>query len=212
MRFRLLLAFVAFAALAACATKRGAPAELAVAPVEEWRNVASAEDAALIEALVGRWRAALAAARAKGFTRRIAAAGALLDPEAGQPRAAPGPGPYRCTLTRIGPAARRTPAYSVSRAAFCFVGVGEENRLTLTSELPARRVGGYLFEQAQGNALVFLGAAIPRGRKTAPVYGAAGAAGAAGLFERVGELSYRLVLPESGGGVHVIALTPAPRE
>ena len=212
MRFHLLLTLACSASLAACAGTRGAPVELAVEPAEEWRSVASAEDAALLEGLVGRWRSALAAAKAKGFTRRIAAAGALLDPEAGQPRAAPGPGPYRCTLTRIGPAARRTPAWSESREAFCFVGVGEDKKLTLTSELPGRRVGGYLFEQGQGDALVFLGAAIPRGRSVAPRYGDDGAEGAAGLFERIDELSYRLVLPEPGSGVHVIALTPAPRD
>ena len=211
MRFRFLLAVLSALSLGGCAASRGAPVEVAVEPVEQWRSVATAEDAALLEGLVARWRAALAAAKGKGFARRIAAAGDVLDPEAGQPRAAPGPGPYRCTLYRIGPAARRTPAWSASREAFCFVGVGEDKQLTLTSELAGRRVGGYLWEQKDGDALVFLGAAIPRGGKTAPQYGEEGAAGAVGLFERVDELSYRLVLPEPQGGVHIIALTPAPR-
>jgi hypothetical protein len=214
MDFRLALLGAAAAFPAACATSPGrerASVEVALDPVEEWRSVATTADAAALDSLRPRWEAALTAARTKGFSRRIATAGELLDPGAALPRPAPGPGAYRCTLYRLGPAERRAPAFSASREAYCFVGVGtEEDRLSLTTELPGRRVGGHLWEQAAGRALVFLGAEIGKGLKVAPRYGDPGSIGAAGLVERVGDLSYRLVLPEPGGGVHIIAMTAAP--
>ena len=198
--------------LGACGHTSGAGAQPTVEAVaeEEWRSVASSGDAAALDRISARWRAALAAAR-KRYRTRISEAGPLLDPEAGLPRATPGPGPYRCTLYRISPPGRRRTAFAASGEDFCFVGLGEEDRLTFTSELPARRVGGYLFEQKGAPALVFLGAEIGRGGEAAS-YGEEGAKHAVGIFERVGDLSYRLVLPEPDGGVHLIAMTPAPRE
>ena len=212
MALRHLLIAIVPALLGACGHTPGPAARPAVMLVEEeeWRGVATAEDAETLERLSARWRDALGDARRR-YRTRISEAGPLLDPEAGLPRATPGPGPYRCTLYRISPPARRRPAFATSRSDFCFVGLGEEDRLTFTSELPARRVGGYLFEQKDAPALVFLGAKIGRDGE-APSYGDEGAENEIGIFERVGELSYRLVLPEPNGGVHVIAMTPAPRE
>lgn len=212
MALRRLLIAILPMLLGACGHSREAGAQPSVGLVEEeeWRSVASPGDAAALDRISARWRAALADAR-KRYRTRISQAGPLLDPEAGLPRATPGPGPYRCTLYRISPPARRRPAFATSREDFCFVGLGEEDRLTFTSELPARRVGGYLFEQEGAPALVFLGAAIGRDGEAAS-YGDDGADSEVGILERVGELSYRLVLPEPNGGVHVIAMTPAPRE
>jgi hypothetical protein len=83
----------------------------------------------------------------------------------------------------------------------------------IATELRGLRLGGYLWEQKGGERLVFLGAAVPAGGRTATAYGGDPARDAAGLFERIGEFRYRLTLPEPspGAGLTVVELVAAPR-
>lgn len=210
---RLLLVWpLASLAAASCQT---APPRAAEAPrpsvtveeAEPWRRIASARDSAALDALAAGWERALAASRAAGVTRRIAAEGVLLAPGAGLPRAAPAPGAYRCRYVRLG--ARK---WTASAQAYCYVGV-EAGQLSLATELRGLRLGGYLWELKSGDRLVFLGAATPAGGKTAPAYGDNPAGEWAGLVERIGDFRYRLVLPEPapGGGLTVVDLVAAPR-
>jgi hypothetical protein len=200
------------AAAAACQTLPPArPAatgpKVVVEEAEAWRSVASARDTAALDGLSGRWQQALAAGRAANLSRRIAAEGPLLAPEARLARAAPAPGSYRCRYVR--PGGRK---WVSSAQGFCYVGV-EGGQLSLATELRGLRLGGYLWEQKGGERFVFLGGAVPAGGKTARAYGEDPARDTAGLVERIGEFRYRLILPEPspGSGLTVVELVAAPR-
>ncbi|HEX6375415.1 MAG TPA: DUF4893 domain-containing protein [Allosphingosinicella sp.] len=180
---------------------------VSVEATEAWRRIASARETAALDGLAARWSQALAASRAAGLSRRIAAEGALLIPGTGLARAAPAPGSYRCRFVRLG--GRR---WAGSAPGFCYVGV-EAGQLSLATELRGLRLGGYLWDAKGGNRLVFLGAAVPAGAKTAPAYGDDSAADSAGLLERTGEFRYRLAVPEPapGAGLTIVELVAAPR-
>ena len=174
---------------------------------EAWRGIASARDTAALDGLAARWDQALAATRSAGFQRRVAAEGALLVRGAGLARATPAPGSYRCRFIRLG-----SSKWTVSSQGYCYIGV-EGSQLSLATELRGLRLGGYLWELKGGSRLVFLGAAVPAGAKTAPAYGEVPAADTAGLVERVGDFRYRLVLPEprQGSGLAIVEMVAAPR-
>ena len=200
-------------AVAACQTVPQPPAAGASRPsvtveeVEPWRRVASARDASALDTVAVGWDRALAASRAAGLTRRVAAEGKLLARDAGLPRASPAPGTYRCRYVRLG--ARK---WTASAQAYCYVGV-EAGQLSLATELRGLRLGGYLWEPGSGARLVFLGAAAPGGGMSAPAYGDNPAVDSAGLIERIGEFRYRLVLPDPApaGGITIVEMVAAPR-
>jgi hypothetical protein len=203
---------LAMLAVAACQTATvpppGAPRpSVTVEEAESWRPIASARHLAAIDALAAGWERALAATRAAGLARRVAAEGVLLERGARLARAAPAPGSYRCRYVRLG-----VKRWTASAQAYCFVGV-EGGQLSLATELRGLRLGGYLWEVKSGDRLVFLGATVPSGSRTAPAYGDNPAADSAGLVERIGEFRYRLVLPEQapGTGLVVVDMLAAPR-
>jgi hypothetical protein len=211
-RLRLVYCLVALAGAAACQTvppvKPAAPGpRVMLEEAEAWRSVASARDAAALDGLPERWRGALAAGRAANLSRRIAAEGALLAPEARLPRAAPAPGSYRCRYVR--PGGRK---WVSSAPGYCYVGV-QAGQLSLATELRGLRLGGYLWELKGGERLVFLGGAVPAGSRIAGGYGENPSRDTAGLVERIGEFRYRLTVPESspGQGLTVVELVAAPR-
>jgi hypothetical protein len=213
LRLRLVCSLILLIPAAACQTgpSKGAlePAPpAAVEEVEPWRGVASPRDSALIEAIEDPWERALAAGRAAGSSRRITAEGALLAPSAGLERAAPAPGPYRCRYVR--PGGRR---WAASPEGYCYVGV-EAGQLSLATELRGLRVGGYLWERKGGGRLVFLGASVPPGARTPPAYGVTPVRDSAGIFERIGDFRYRLVLPEPSPGAPftIVEMVAAPQD
>lgn len=196
---------------AACQTvppkPAGAPQPSGVVEeAEPWRRVASPRDLAALDGLAAGWDRAMAAARAAGLTRRVAAEGVLLVRGAGLARAAPSPGSYRCRYVRLG-----TRKWTASAQAYCYVGV-EGGQLSLATELRGLRLGGYLWEMKSGDRLVFLGAAVPAGDKSARAYGDNPAADSAGIVERIGEFRYRLALPEPapGAGMTIVDMVAAP--
>ena len=209
-RLRLVCSLAALAAAAAC-QKVPPPASAApkvvIEEVEAWRSVASARDSAAIDGLTGRWSQALAASRAANMTRRIAAEGDLLDPEARLAWAAPAPGSYRCRYLR--PGGRK---WVSSAQGFCYIGV-EGGQLSLATELRGFRIAGYLWELKGGDQLVFLGGIVPAGAKTSAAYGENPSRDMVGLVERIGEFRYRLTVPElpPGTGLTVVELVAAPR-
>ncbi|HEX8125374.1 MAG TPA: DUF4893 domain-containing protein [Allosphingosinicella sp.] len=211
-RLRLVYCLAVLAGAAACQTAppgRSAEAgpRIVLEEAEPWRSVASQRDAIALDSLPDRWRQALAAGRASKLSRRIAAEGELLAPEARLARAAPAPGSYRCRYVR--PGGRK---WVSSAPGYCYVGV-EERQLTLATELRGLRFGGYLWELKGGEQLVFLGAAVPAGSRAPPAYGDDPSGDAAGLVERIGEFRYRLTLPEPtpGSGLTIVEMVAAPR-
>jgi hypothetical protein len=211
-RFALLLSLAA--ALPACRTAAGAddpaPAAVQVEPEEDWRRTALSEHAAVAEDMPPLFAGLAAAAR------RSAADRDLLDPALVLPAVTPAPGPYRCRLVRLPAPAAATPAArrerSGGRPAFCFVGA-EGERLSLTLETPARRLGGFLWPSGDPRRMVFLGAGFAPPARTAPAYAASAAGNTAGLLERIGDFRYRLaVRGPAPGTVDVYELVAAPAE
>jgi hypothetical protein len=89
----------------------------------------------------------------------------------------------------------------------------ESGQLSLATEIRGLRLGGYLWELKGGDRLVFLGAAVAAGAKTAAAYGDDPSRDTAGYLERIGEFRYRLTLPEPppGAGLILVELVAAPR-
>jgi hypothetical protein len=205
-----LLAFAALGLLAGCETTRDVQARAIVEQHEPgWRDMLQPQDQERLVALPATWTSALETARRGGFARRITAEGSLLDPTTALPRAAPAPGSYRCRLIRIRPATRRVRALTVNGPYFCDVGAGA-GLLSLTQQTGPERPGGHLWEEGDGR-MVFIGAAA-RGREQGPpAYGDDPARNVVGIFERVGQFRYRLVVPGPAGGgtLDIIELIPA---
>ena len=217
MRWSASLLFLLGLPLAACQTPaRDAPppskGSVVVEEVEAWRQSVTPAGLAALDALDGRWAAALADARRRGATRTIAAEAPLLDPQAALPRAAPAPGAYRCRLLRVAAPGARIRGLSVSRSAFCFVGV-KDDQLSLTTEIAGNRLAGYLEEMKSSRALVFLGATAGTRGVPAVGYGEDPVRDRVGRFERVGEFRYRLIVPAPAAPeLMVFELVAAPAD
>lgn len=210
----LFAAMLAVMAMTACRTehfqgRRSSPSPVVVVEAAEgWRGVALPQHAGVTEDMPGLFRQLAAA------TRRAAIDRELLDPDLSLPRAVPAPGAYRCRLVRLGPAATSGPrGRGAGRISFCFATlVGD--RLSLTLETPARPLGGFLWETSEHGRLVFLGTDFRPGGRTAPPYGEPGAISTAGLFQRIGDFRYRLVVrgPRPGtADVYELVAAPGPR-
>lgn len=171
---------------------------------EAWRSTALPQHVSIAEDLPGQFRQAAASRRAPAGDR------ALLDPDLKLPRASPAPGAYRCRMVRLGSPHPPSRGRRAGRESYCFVGA-EEDRLALTLETPERRLGGYLWDGSSSDRLVFLGAEIGAGARSAPPYGDSGAVSTAGLFDRIGDFRYRLaVRGPVPGSIDVYELIAAP--
>jgi hypothetical protein len=164
-----------------------------------------------VDRVADAWEEGLDAARRGGFSSRVRADGALLDPAGALPRAAPAPGSYRCRLVRLGSPVRRR-AYVSDAQSFCYVGV-EGELLSLTRQTGPRRPGGYLHSDSDAR-LIFIGAVASGREDVPPAYGADPERNVSGVFERIGPFRYRLVVPYPEGGpkIEVLELTPAPAQ
>jgi hypothetical protein len=210
---RLLGLAAAAAALTGCAAMTRPPKPrptVTIEPGEPWRRVATVKDETTLNQLPAAWSEVLAQARAAGFTRAIAREGGLFDPAAALPRPAPSPGAYACRLFTLGAGTPRGKAFVAGRSAFCFVGV-EAGQLSFTADLVPVRIGGYLWEQEGASQITFLGSSARGKAASLPPYGSAAQSDVPGVFERVGEFRYRLVLasPALGGRLAVLELRPA---
>ena len=191
---------------------RGPRVAAAPADGSDWRRTASTEDMERLGRIPSAWSGSLAAARAAGFARRIAAEGPLLEPAAALPRPAPTPGVYMCRLIRLGTSARGTPAFAVVRPTFCFVGVSG-NQLSITKPEGSDRPAGYLWDDSNPARMVFLGSLAP-GRGAPAAYGDDRARDVAGIFERIGPFRFRLVIParDAPARLDIFELVPAPNQ
>jgi hypothetical protein len=203
--------FLAALTLAACqsAAPPAPPEAIAARPEgEDWRGALREEDTGRLDRLADAWRDGLAEARTRGFTRQIGIEGALLAPDAAQPRAALPPGSYRCRLIRLGAGPRRA-AFTAYPPYFCYVGV-EDALLAFTKQTGSERPAGYIWTDSDARG-IFLGAMV-EGAETAPrAYGQDATRDLVGIVERIGPFRYRLVFPFPQGGakLDVLELVPA---
>lgn len=210
---RIFAVMLALTAATGCRTERpqgpSSPRPVVVMEAaESWRSVALPQHGGVTEDMPGLFRQLAAATRPAAIDRE------LLDPSLALPRAVPSPGAYRCRLVRLGPAGTSgSRGRAAGRESFCFATlVGD--RMSLTLETPARALGGFLWETNENKRLVFLGAEFRPGCRTAPPYGEPGAISTAGLFQRIGDFRYRLVVrgPRQGtADVYELIAAPGPR-
>ena len=196
--------------IAGCQAAPMRPASAIVAATgEEWRREALPAHSNVTADIPPLFRQLAAARPAGGVRNRAAANRVLLDPDLLLPSAAPSPGAYRCRMVRLGTASSGR-ASATSRDAYCFVGT-DGQRLGLTLETPARRLGGYLWATSDPRQLVFLGAEFAPRARAAPPYGDPPSASTAGLFQRIGDFRYRLIVRGSAPGtIDVYELIAAP--
>lgn len=216
--FPLTGAALAFLLVGCQTSTKNTPAPTVVAEeiaVAEWQKVATAADQSRIERVDGAWALALADARKGGFARQLGAEGALLDPKAALPRAAPPPGSYRCRIIKIGaPAARRGRGFEAFKPFFCFVGVDDTERLSITKQTGSQRPGGYLYDTENTRQMIFLGSTALGDEDVPKAYGEDSRRDMAGVFERYGDFRYRLVVPWPQGDekLHVFEFIPVPEQ
>lgn len=170
-----------------------------------WQGIIRPEDNTRLQGLATAWSRGLDAAR-RGFARRIAAEGDLLDPAAALPRALLPPGSYRCRTITLG---SRQAAFRVQGPHFCYVGV-EGELISFTKQTGPDRPGGYLYADGDTRS-VFIGAAATGRERVPPAYGANPARDVVGVVERVGPFRYRLVVPapRNGAALEIYELVPA---
>lgn len=175
-----------------------------------WLAVASERDVESLEHLPLAWEAAMAEVRRVGVTRRAEAEGALLDPEGALDWPAPSPGAYRCRMIRIAQDAPRGRTLTAYPEHFCHVGA-HGDRLYLTKETGTERPFGYLWPDSDPRRIIFLGALLSNDRDEPPPYGSEPESDVVGVFERVGSLRFRLVIPRLEEGIlDVFEYRPAP--
>jgi hypothetical protein len=179
--------------------------------VEEprWRSIASPEDADRIDGLAAAWHQALEQARRAGFTRAIAREGPLLEAGAALAMPAPTPGSYLCRLIRFGRSAAGGAPLTFYRPFFCYVGVDGE-ALSIIKQTGTQRPSGYLWLDAEPARLVLLGSMAAEAEEPLLPYGADRQRDLIGLFERVEDFRFRLVVPwpRSGAVLDVYELVP----
>lgn len=163
---------------------------------DDWRQVASAADASLLGRLDQAWRMARAEAEDAGFADEVERLGALVDPNAGLAgRLQPAPGTYRCRTIKLG---RRTEGQGLAYVAYpyfrCTVELTPGGDLFLTKATGSQRTQGLLYPDTD-RRLVYVGAQAWGDEAHFPRYGQTRERDQVGVFERIGDQRWRLVLP-----------------
>lgn len=188
----LLPALVALVPLAGC-TMPGRP-QIETLETRDWRQVATAQDR---ERIAG-WRTsfveAIADARGGGNGAEIDALGALGDPDAAIPYAAPAPGDYRCRVIKIGAKSEGMLHYVDYPFFRCRIRI-EEDLLGFAKLTGSQRHVGLLMPDDAMRA-IFLGTLVLGDEDRAMRYSADPDRDVAGLLQRLEPARWRLVLPE----------------
>jgi hypothetical protein len=187
------------------------PAPRAIAIVEPppiertWRDSASDEDAALIDALDTAWTRALAASARRGRAV-IATEGALLDRSTALGHHELSPGSYTCRAVRLDASGARA-----FPEQFCFVKGEPDGRLSFNKQTGSDLPNGWLFLDGD-RRYIFLGAQQRRAGENNLGYGVDRTADRVGVIERIGPFRWRLAMPRRDGSFWVYELTPVPAE
>jgi len=183
-------------------------AEVVVAEDPEWRQLATADDIDRLDHIDEAWDQALAEARDKGFRRAVENEAQLLDPSAALPFPAPSPGAYRCRTIKLG-SRSGGPTFAAFKPFFCHVET-DGTLLNIVKQTGTQRPAGWLYPHTDDKDLIFLGT-LAVGTEEVPVpYGHVAERNVAGMFQRIGDFRYRLVLPwpREDSKLDVIELVP----
>ena len=177
--------------LAGCAHS---PAGLApVSTPQAWRDVATPADRDRLRNWRTAWTTALGKAQTSRHGADIAAAGAVLQPDAALPDPRPPAGDYRCSVIKLG--ARAAGASDLVRYQTFTCRISMEGDILSFAKLDGvQRPVGLLFLDSP-TRMVFLGTLMLSDETMAMQYGRDPERDMAGAFERIGAHRWRLVLP-----------------
>ena len=162
-------------------------------PRMSWREIATPADRDRIAKWRSGWTTALAKAQASGNGGKIAAQGALMQPDAALPDPTPPPGDYRCRVTKLGARGEGGLDYVAYPGFTCRISM-EKDLLSFAKLDGSQRPVGLLFPNDDAR-MIFLGT-IMLGDESRPLdYGRDAERDMAGAFERIGLKRWRLVLP-----------------
>lgn len=178
------------------ASMADAPEPRAEAALDDWREIASPEDASRLGRLDQAWRLARAEAEEKGFAAEVEALGPLVDPNAGLAgQLQPPPGTWRCRTVKLGSNTPGGPGFLEYPWFRCTVELTPGGDLVLTKVTGSQRTRGLLYPDTD-RRLVFIGAQAWGADEAGwPNYGQMPERDQVGVFERFGPRRWRLVIP-----------------
>jgi hypothetical protein len=188
--------------LPGCADHRGA--------TPNWHDVITHKDVDRLRPWRTDWVDALAKARADGNDAAIAREGALLDPDAGLDNPSPPAGDYGCRVVRFGKGGSAVGGFSTTPMEKCRINTVGNGLIGLSKLDGPQRPIGRIYPGA-GAQLTFLGT-LAVGDESRPFdYGVDHERDLIGLFERIGDHRWRLVLPKPpfDSAFEIIELVPA---
>src|SRR4051812_35260730 len=200
----------AAAAIAGCTAQHQGPAAAVPAlGVTQWRALATKDDRRRLRDWRKAWVKALAQAQPR-HRAEIAAAGALLDPDAALADPTPPPGDYRCRTIKLGTQGAGTLAYVVYPFYRCRIEPATDGTLSFTRLDGSQRPVGRIFAE-NSRRMIFLGTLQLGDEQGALRYGHDEARDLAALVERVGPRRWRLAFPRPHfeSVLDVVELVPA---
>ena len=190
---RACIALCAALALAGCASRDSAPAQVMEAAPLDWRSIATEQDRERLREWRTAWVQALRKAQTAGFGPTVGREGVLLQPDAAAAWQEPPDGDYRCRMIKIGAQRAGMLDYVPYPAFNC--RIRREGPLVSFAKLTgSQRPIGHLLPTT-GDRMIFLGTLQLGDETRALEYGRDRDRDMAGLFERIGDQRWRLVLP-----------------
>ena len=195
-------------ALASCGAMRPATSVIPLG-ASDWRSVATSDDRERLRDWRDAFASALKAARAAGHAEKIAAEGALLEPDAALAGAVIPNGDYRCRMIKLGAKSPGLLDFVAYPAFTCRVSQ-DGARQTLTKLTGSQRQVGLIFP-ADALRQVFLGTLVLGDETRALQYGRDRERDVAGFIERIGPQRWRMLMPQPHfeSQMDVLELVPA---
>lgn len=179
-------------AVAACAST-GETRDTMAEAAPDWRSIATAADRERLREWRTAWVRGLAKAQASGHGAAVAAEGPLLQPDSALPWQDPPPGTYRCRTIKIGGQSEGMLDYVAYPAFQC--RIREEGGLVSFAKLTGSQRPIGLILPYGPSRMTFLGTLQLGDETRAMQYGRDRERDLAGLVERVGERTWRIVFP-----------------
>lgn len=192
-----------------CNTTRVERAGAATGGRLDWRRVATPDDRVRIR----EWRTAFVAgleqARASGHAAKVAAEGALLDPDAGIGGNPPPPGDYSCRVVKLGAKGHAGLGFVAYPSFAC--RIEQEGALASFRKLTgSQRPVGVIMSEEAGRA-IFLGTLMLGDERRVLDYGRDPDRDLAAAVEQIGPRRWRMIFPypRFESTMDVIELLPA---
>lgn len=194
-RGRWVFCVMPLAALVGCALGHSSHAEMpkGAPPQADWHGIATSGDRDRLRRWREAWTQALEQVAAAGESGELAAHPVLTTLDAALADPAPPPGDYRCRTFKLGTQFKGGLSYTGYPAFTCRIRRSADG-LHFSKLGGSQRPSGLLYPD-DGRRLIFLGTMV-LGDETRPThYGRDAERDMAGVFERTGRHSWRLVLP-----------------